>query len=148
MNVKTKRKVTLKNCNNAKCSSLLNIIIAEKVYISILQEKLPSVEHRVSKLQRMYQTLKLINPVLCEGSHVSEYLGQLMNDLQLLQGRLEVIPEDRELLTPGSDLHRWQENMADHISQHDGVSEETILLYFKTIWATNLVKANRNLPYC
>ena len=113
-----------------------------------MQEKLPSVEHRVSKLQRMYQTLKLINPALCEGSHVSEYLGQLMNDLQLLQGRLEVIPEDRELLTPGSDLHRWQENMADHISQHDGVSKETILLCFKTIWAPNLVKANRNLPYC
>ena len=90
----------------------------------------------------MYQTLKLINPALCEGSHVSEYLGQLMNDLQLLQGRLEIIPEDRELLTPGSDLHRWQENMADHISQHDGVSKKTILLCFKTIWATKLVKAN------
>lgn len=60
---------------------------------------------------------------------MSEYLGQLMNDLQLLQGRLEVIPEDRELLTPGSDLYRWQENMADHVSQHDGVSDVAKLIF-------------------
>ena len=69
----------------------------------------------------MFQTLRLINPTLCEGSLVSEYLGQLMNDLQVLQGRLEVIPEEDDFHTHGRDLHSWQEHMAEHVSQQEAV---------------------------
>lgn len=88
-------------------------------------------EHRVSKLQRMYQTLQLINPSLCEGSHVSEYLGQLMNDLQILQGRLEVIPEEGDLPSHNTELHRWHESMPDTVSQHEAVrlcTTQTVML--------------------
>ena len=53
---------------------------------------------------------------------MSEYLGQLMNDLQVLQGRLEVIPEEDDFQTHGKDLHSWQEYMAEHVSQHETVS--------------------------
>lgn len=70
-------------------------------------------EHRVSRLQRKFQTLKLINPTLCETSTIAEALAQLMNDLQILQGRLEVIPEEGDLQTPRRDLHKWQEEMCD-----------------------------------
>lgn len=76
-----------------------------------MQEKLPVVEHRVSRLQRKFQTLKMINPSLCESTTISEALSQLMNDLQVLQGRLEVIPEESDLQTPRRDFERWQEKM-------------------------------------
>jgi len=87
-----------------------------------LQEKLPGVEHKVSKLQRMFQTLQLINPTLCEGSLVSEYLGQLMNDLQALQGRLEVIPEEGTFQSYGRELHTWQEHISENLNRQEDVS--------------------------
>jgi len=40
-----------------------------------------------------------------------------MNDLQLLQGRLEVIPEEDDLNTSRTDTQKWQEA----ITQQDSV---------------------------
>ncbi|KAF6039661.1 hypothetical protein EB796_002041 [Bugula neritina] len=91
------------------------------------EEKLPGVEHKVSKLQRMFQTLQLINPTLCEGSLVSEYLGQLMNDLQALQGRLEVIPEEGTFQSHGRELHTWQEHISENLNRQEDDSDQEFI---------------------
>lgn len=91
--------------------SLVAIIIANSMDF-FYQEEIPVMEHEVSRLQRKFQTLKLLNPSLCATSTIGEALTQLVNDLQLMQGRLEVIPEEGELDTPRSELYRWQEDMS------------------------------------
>ena len=59
-----------------------------------LQAYLPNLQHQVGRLQRTYHTIQAINPAICEGSTVPTNLKRLINHLQRLEGRLEVIPEE------------------------------------------------------
>ena len=97
-----------------------------------LQAYLPNLQHQVGRLQRTYHTIQAINPAICEGSTVPTNLKRLINHLQRLEGRLEVIPEEEGAeLSEGHDLQKWRDNMANE----DSESAETEVRS-KLLWLT------------
>lgn len=79
-----------------------------------LQAYLPNLNHQVGRLQRTFHTIQSINPELCEGSTVPSNIQRLINHLQRLEGRLEVIPEeDTTENSEAHDMQQWQRRMED-----------------------------------
>lgn len=78
-----------------------------------LQAFLPNLQHQASRLQRAYQTIQALNPVICDGSLVPSNLQRLINHLKRLEGRLEVIPEEGSEFPEENGMKQWGQQLKE-----------------------------------